>query len=46
MEDALAYNGYEGRRSLRNASGRWQATCDPEMSEWGNPIEQTSIIMH
>ena len=29
----------------RNASGRCQATFDPEMSEWGNPIEQPSIIV-
>ena len=23
---------------LRKASGRWLATFDPEMSEWGNPV--------
>ncbi len=27
----------EGRRSLRKVSGRWQATYDPRISEWGNP---------
>ena len=33
----------EGRESLRKVSGRWQLTFDPGMSEWGNPIEQTSM---
>ena len=27
----------EGRDSLRKVSGRWQITCDPRISEWGNP---------
>jgi len=36
--DALVQCGDEGRSSLRKASGRWQATFDPEMSEWGNPF--------
>ena len=35
--DALAITGDEGRGSLRNASGSWQTSFDPEMSEWGNP---------
>lgn len=35
--DALAVRGDERRDSLRKASGRWQITFDPEMSEWGNP---------
>ena len=35
--DALVQYGDEGRRSLRKAPGRWQATFDPEISEWGNP---------
>ena len=34
--DALAITGDEGRGSLRKASGSWQASYDPEMSEWGN----------
>ena len=29
--------GEERRDSLRKASGRWQMTFDPEISEWGNP---------
>lgn len=42
MVDALTQNDYEGRRSLRKASGRWQPTFDPEMSEWGNlSVEET-----
>ena len=35
--DALAITGDEGRGSLRKASGSWQTSFDPEMSEWGNP---------
>ena len=34
--DALASGADEGRCSLRYASGSWQASFDPEMSEWGN----------
>ena len=30
----------------RYASGRCLTTFDPEISEWGNPIEQTSITLH
>jgi hypothetical protein len=45
MVDALTSRGEEGRSSLRKASGRWQATFDPEISEWGNPVEQTSAII-
>ncbi len=37
MVDALAISGDEGRDSLRKASGSWQISFDPEMSEWGNP---------
>ena len=29
----------------RYASGRCLATVNPKMSEWGNPIEKTSIIL-
>ena len=35
--DALAITGDEGRGSLRKASGSWQTSFDPKMSEWGNP---------
>jgi hypothetical protein len=37
MVDALAVEGDEGRGSLRKASGSWQTSFDPAMSEWGNP---------
>lgn len=37
MVDALAMIGDERRDSLRKASGSWQISFDPEMSEWGNP---------
>ena len=33
----MAIRGEEGRDSLRKASGSWQMSCDPEVSEWGNP---------
>jgi hypothetical protein len=36
MVDALAVRADEGRSSQRYASVRWQATFDPEISEWGN----------
>ena len=41
----MAVRGDERRGSLRKASGRWQTTFDPEMSEWENPpvIRQVSI---
>ena len=39
MVDALAVRGDEGRSSLRKASGSWQTSFDPKMSEWGNPNE-------
>jgi len=35
--DALAMIGDERRDSLRKASGSWQMSFDPKMSEWGNP---------
>ena len=35
--DALAVEGDEGRGSLRYASGSWQTSFDPEVSEWENP---------
>ena len=38
MVDALAVEGDEGRGSLRKASGSWQTSIDPGMSEWGNPL--------
>ena len=44
-EDALAVRGDERRDSLRKASGRWQVTCDPKMSEWGNPAH-LCVIAH
>ena len=40
--DALAITGDEGRGSLRKASGSWQASFDPEMSEWYRDWETRS----
>ena len=37
MVDALTQKDDEGRSSLRKAAVRWQATFDPQISEWGNP---------
>ena len=45
MVDALAVRGDEGRSSLRKASGSWQTSIDPKMSEWENPAER-SVIVH
>jgi len=41
--DALAMIGDEGRDSLRKASGSWQISFDPEISEWGNPPDKVSL---
>jgi hypothetical protein len=38
--DALAVEGDERRVSLRKASGSWQMSIDPEISEWGNPARK------
>ena len=35
--DVLAPGADEGRRRLRKASGSCQPSCDPRVSEWGNP---------
>jgi hypothetical protein len=43
MVNALAITGDEGRGSLRNFSGSWQTSFDPEVSEWGNPPARVSI---
>jgi hypothetical protein len=43
--DALAATGDEGRVSLRKASGSWQKSFDPEMSEWGNPALHRTLSM-
>ena len=34
----MAVEGDERRDSLRKASGSWQISIDPEMSEWGDPV--------
>lgn len=39
MVDALGEEADEGRGGLRNVPGRWRATYDPGMSEWGNPLD-------
>jgi hypothetical protein len=43
MVDALASTGDEGRVNLRKASVSWTKSIDPEISEWGNPVE---LILH
>lgn len=43
--DALALRADERRDKLRKASGEEQISYDPEISEWGNPPEQTSGIL-
>lgn len=46
--DASTSRDDEGRDSLRKASVRWQVTCDPEMSEWGNPalVTESELILN
>ena len=44
--DALALRADEGRDKLRKASGRGKIPIDPEISEWGNPLEETSSILN
>ena len=39
----MAMIGDERRGSLRKASGSWQTSIDPEVSEWGNPPARVSI---
>ena len=41
--DALALRADERRDKLRKASGEEQISFDPEISEWGNLAEQTSV---
>lgn len=40
--DALAPGADEGRGRLRYASGSCQPSCDPRISEWGNPARVMS----
>ena len=40
----MAMIGDERRDSLRKASGSWQMSFDPKMSEWGNPTEFTQLF--
>ena len=44
--DALAITGDEGRGSLRKASGSWQTSIDPKMSEWGNPARKGHSLLN
>ena len=40
----MALRADERRDKLRKASGEEQISIDPEISEWGNPAEKTSVI--
>ena len=42
--DALVPSAEEGRGSLRKAAGSREQANEPQISEWGNPVERTSII--
>ena len=37
--------GDEGRGRLRYARGRSQTSVNPEISEWGNPLEQGNLTL-
>ena len=43
MVDALGEVAEEGRGSLRKASGSWQTSFDPWISEWGNPLDHPDL---
>ncbi len=43
--DALALRADERRDKLRISFGEEQISFDPEISEWGNPAEQTSVVV-
>ena len=34
----MGLTGEEGRRRVRKFTGSSQTSCDPYVSEWGNPI--------
>jgi hypothetical protein len=42
--DALVPSAEEGRGSLRKAAGSREQAIEPQISEWGNPLERTSNI--
>ena len=44
MVDALALAAEEGRGHAAKCSGEALAACDPEISEWGNPVGRTGVI--
>ena len=44
--NALASGAEEGRDKLRYATGRSKYPLYPWISEWGNPLEQYSSIVH
>lgn len=46
MKDALAVEGDERRGSLRKASGSWQTSNDPVISEWGNPARKGYLVLN
>ena len=45
MVDALALRADERRDKLRKAAVRSKYPLYPQMSEWGNPAEQTSVTV-
>ena len=46
MVDALTPKDEEGRRRVRKAPVRSQATVDPEISQWGNPSADEADIAY
>ena len=43
--DALALRADERRDKLRKAAGEEQISNDPQISEWGNLAEKTSVVL-
>ena len=46
MVDALGEGGDEGRGQAAKSCGEVLATCDPQISEWGNPTRIKFVLSH
>jgi hypothetical protein len=46
LVDALVYIGDEGRGRLTKSCGEVSSTCDPQISEWGNPLHLQYFLLN
>ena len=42
----MALRAEERRDKLRKAAAKEQISDDPQISEWGNPAEETSVTIY